>query len=101
MKKVITTTILSIAVIFNAYTQNIEGDYCELVQVSALGKNAFVVYHNDKMEALVNDKGEKVTGKNITTALNILSARGFDVVTTYISDKGGNILTYLLRRRKT
>lgn len=83
--------------------QEIKGSYCELVEVAGFGKSAVAVYHGDKMDALVDDAGKKVSSSmGITAALDIMSERGWEFVCTYISEKGGvKCLTYLLRKKKT
>jgi hypothetical protein len=82
--------------------QEIKGSYCELVEIAAFGKSAVVIYHGDKMDALIDDAGKKVSSNmGITLALDIMSERGWELVSTYVSEKGGaKYLTYLLRKKK-
>ncbi len=101
MKKVFISALL-IAFSISINAQEIKGDYCELVESTVFGKTYFIVYSEDKMEALVDEKGDKMTSKwGILKGLNIMSERGWEVVSVYDADKAGTkYKTYLLRRKE-
>ena len=107
MKKIIIALVL-IAFSYVAPAQplkiaDIKGDYCEFTKISALGREAFILYHQNEMVKLLNDDGTDFKFPKYGSPVPILNAfseKGWVLKLKYEENRGGNPSTFFLMERK-
>jgi hypothetical protein len=86
---------------------DIKGDYCEFLTLGkplAMNSKEFIVgYVENTMQKILDDDGKDLfieKGSSVPI-LNLFSAKGWELFTTYETNRGGSLVRiYLLRRKK-